>query len=439
MRILFALCLLACVSFCFPASADVKIDVHSGNIQPLPIAITDFAGAQGNESQVGHEISGVVTSDLGNSGLFAPVDPAAFVQTPDALRQEPRFADWKVINAQTLVTGTVTTQPDGRLRVEFRLWDVLGGTQMTGMAYTTQNANWRRIAHIISDTIYQRVTGETGYFDTRIVYVAESGPYQKRVKRLAIMDQDGYNTRYLTDGSALVLTPRFSPTSPEITYMAYTGGRPRVYLQNIDTGHRELLIDLPGMSFAPRFSPDGTKVVMSLAQNGATNLYAMDLRTRQTRQLTNDPSISTAPSYSPDGTKITFESDRGGQQQIYTMNADGSDVKRISFGSGRYANPVWSPHGDTIAFTKMQGGTFYIGVINPDGSGEREIVTGYDVEGPTWAPNGRVLAYFKEDPSGAGGRDRTARLYSVDISGHNERQLPTNTDASDPAWSPLIP
>ncbi len=434
------ICLLAVfVLLAAPAHADVHLDVSGGSFQPLPIAITDFYGAQGSEAQPGRDIAGVINSDLKSSGLFAPIDPAAFVQTPQALVQEPRFADWKVINAQTLVTGTVTTEADGRLRVEFRLWDVLGGTQMTGMAYTTQTANWRRIAHIIADTIYQRVTGETGYFDTRIVFVAESGPYQKRVKRLAIMDQDGFNLRYLTDGSALVLTPRFSPTSPEITYMAYNSNRPRVYLQNIDTGRRELLIDLPGMSFAPRFSPDGNKVILSLAQNGTTNLYVMDLRTRQTHQLTNDQSISTAPSYSPDSTKITFESDRGGAQQIYTMNADGSEVKRISFGAGHYANPVWSPRGDLIAFTKIQGNTFYIGVIKPDGSGEREIVSGYDVEGPTWAPNGRVLAYFKEDPSGAGGKDRTARLYSVDITGNNEHEIATSGDASDPAWSPLIP
>ena len=430
--------LFACI---LPAHAEMHLDITNPNVEPMPIAVTDFFGGAGQESQVGHQIAQVVSADLASSGLFKPIDPAAFAQTSDALRQGPHFADWKVLNVQALVSGTVTAQGDGRLRVEFRLWDVLGEGQMAGMAYTTQPANWRRIAHIIADTIYQRITGETGYFDTRIVYVAESGPYQKRVKRLAIMDQDGFNTRYLSDGSNLVLTPRFSPTVAEITYMAYVNNHPRVYLQNIDTGRRELLIDLPGMTFAPRFSPDGNKVILSLAQNGASNLYVMDLRTRQTRQLTSDQSISTAPCYSPDGTKVAFESDRGGSQQIYTMNADGSGVKRISFGSGKatYANPVWSPRGDLIAFTKISGGTFYIGVIKPDGTGEREITEGYDVEGPTWAPNGRVLAYFKENPSGPGGRERTAKLYSIDITGQNERQLPTQGDASDPAWSPLIP
>jgi TolB protein len=438
---LLAFLMVSLLAGMLPARAEMHLDITQPNVAPMPIAITDFYGAPGQEADVGKQIAQVVSADLASSGLFAPIDPAAFVQTPDALRQGPRFADWKVLNAQALVSGTVATEGDGRLRVEFRLWDVLGEAQMAGMAYTTQPTNARRIAHIIADTIYQRITGETGYFDTRIVYVAESGPYQKRTKRLAIMDQDGFNMRYLTDGSNLVLTPRFSPTVAEITYMAYINNHPRVYLQNIDTGRRELLIDLPGMSFAPRFSPDGNKVILSLAQNGASNIYVMDLRTRQSRQLTNDPSINTAPCYSPDGTKIAFESDRSGGQQLYTMNADGSGVKRISFGAGKatYANPVWSPRGDLIAFTKISGGTFYIGVIKPDGSGEREITEGYDVEGPTWAPNGRVLAYFKEDPSGPGGRDRTAKLYSIDITGQNERQLPTQGDASDPAWSPLIP
>ncbi len=430
-------CLLLMLTL--PAHADVHLDVTQGSVQPMPIAIPDFYGTQPLEVDTGRNIAQVINADLGSSGLFRPIDPAAFVQTPESLHQEPKFQDWKVLNAQTLVGGSVTTEADGRLRVEFRLWDVFAGTQMAGMAYMTQPGNWRRIAHIISDAIYQRVTGESGYFDTRIVFVAESGPFEKRVKRLAIMDEDGQNLRYLSDGSYMVLTPRFSPTSAEITYMAYINNKPRVYLQNIDTGRRELLIDLPGMTFAPRFSPDGNKVVLSLAQNGASNIYVMDLRTRQTHQLTNDTSINTAPCYSPDGTRIAFESDRGGQQQIYTMNADGSGVKRISFGQGRYANPVWSPRGDLIAFTRLQGGSFYIGVMHPDGSGEREIVQGYDVEGPTWAPNGRILMYFKEEPSGPGGHNRSSHLYSVDITGQNEHQASTGGDASDPAWSALIP
>ena len=415
------------------ARAELRIDITQGTVQPLPIAVVDFYGQQPNDAQYGSNIVNVVSADLERSGLFKPIDKKAFIQTPDSLRTMPRFGDWRVINAQALVSGTVQTQPDGRIRVEFRLWDVFAEQQMIGVAVTSTQENWRAIAHKVADEIYKRITGEEGYFETRIVYVAESGPFTKRIKRLAIMDQDGENNRYLTDGSNLVLTPRFSPSSQDITYLSYRNNRPRVYLLSIETGQQEVLGDFPGMTFAPRFSPDGTKVVMSLAVNGPSNLYEMDLRTRKSRRLTDSPAIDTGPSYSPDGMQIAFESDRGGSQQIYVMNSDGSNPHRISFGEGKYGTPVWSPRGDLIAFTHIRGGVFYIGVMRPDGSGQREISQGYLVEGPTWAPNGRVLAYFKQ--SGAGGQ---VRLYSIDITGYNERELVTPTDGSDPAWSPLI-
>jgi len=415
------------------ARAELRIDITQGTVQPMPIAITDFYGQQPNDAQSGVNIAGVVSADLERSGLFKPIDKKAFIQTPDSLRTMPRFADWRVINAQALVSGTVETQPDGRLRVEFRLWDVFAEQQMVGEAVTSTQENWRAIAHKVADEIYKRLTGEEGYFETRIVYVAETGAFTNRVKRLAIMDQDGDNNRYLTDGSNLVLTPRFSPSSQDITYLSYRNNRPRVYLLNIETGQQEVLGDFAGMTFAPRFSPDGTKVVMSLSTNGNSDIYEMDLRTRKVRRLTDTPAIDTGPSYSPDGTQIAFESDRGGSQQIYVMNADGSNQHRISFGEGKYGTPVWSPRGDQIAYTHIKGGVFYIGVMHPDGSGERSITQGYLVEGPTWAPNGRVLAYFKQ--AGPGGQ---VRLYSIDVTGFNERELVTPTDASDPAWSPLI-
>jgi len=330
-------------------------------------------------------------------------------------------------------------QPDGRLRVEFRLWDVTVGQQMTGLAYFTQPQNWRRIAHIISDAIYKRMTGEDGYFDTRVVYVAESGSVTQRVKRLAIMDQDGFNHRYLTDGRSLVLTPRFSPTLQEITYLSYSGDQPRVFIYNVDTGRQEVLGEFPGMTFAPRFSPDGNRVAMSLAADGNSEIYTMDVRTKRVQRLTNHPAIDTSPSFSPDGARIVFNSDRGGQQQLYVMNADGSDVRRVSVGQGRYATPVWSPRGDLIAFTKIFQGKFYIGIMRSDGTGERLLTESFLDEGPTWAPNGRVLMFFRQSPQGAGGRGGGVRLYSVDLTGSNERQVVTPTDASDPAWSPLIP
>lgn len=435
-RILSAL--VALMVLAAPARAELVLDVrNSGGIEVLPIAISAFH-VTGGDRMMATEIPQVISNNLQSSGLFRPLDPRSFVQPPQSIAADgPRFGEWRAINAKALVTGTISAAGDGRTRVEFRLWDVYGQQQLIGMAYTTTPQNWRRIAHIISDEIYKRITGEDGYFDSRIVYISESGPANAKIKRLAIMDMDGHNHTYLTDGRSLVLTPRFSPNQQTITYMAYYNNKPRVYLYNIDTGRQEMLGDFPNMTFAPRFSPDGNKVVMSLSTGGKTDIHVMDLRTRRSTQLTNHPGIDTSPSYSPDGRQIVFESDRGGTQQLYVMSADGSNPQRITFGQGRYANPVWSPRGDLIAFTRMQGGEFYIGVIRPDGSGERLITKGYHVEGPTWSPNGRVLAYFKEMPTGARGEGRRARLYSIDLTGYNEREIRTPSDASDPAWSPL--
>jgi TolB protein len=418
-----------------------EVNVDKYHRQPIPIALPDFPGTTPAENELGHNIMSVVSGDLERSGLFRPIDPKSFVQDAQSLRVTPRFADWKLINAQDLVTGALATQADGSVHIEFRLWDVLAGTQTTGFAFTIDRGHWRRIAHIIADEIYKRVIGEDGYFDSRVVFIAESGPAQQRVKRLAIMDQDGADFKTLTDGRALVLTPRFSPTpgSQEITYLSYANNTPRVYLFDIETGHQEILGEFPGMTFAPRFSPDGNKVVFSLSINGASQLYVMDLRTRKPTQLTSTAAIDTSPCYSPDGKYITFNSDRGGTQQLYVMNADGSDIKRISFGAGRYATPVWSPRGDLIAFTKFEGQNFSIGVMKPDGSGERILTNGFLVEGPTWAPNGRVLMFFRQGGPDGKGRGGSTRLYSIDLLGTNEREVPTPQDASDPAWSPLLP
>ncbi|MGH6761323.1 MAG: Tol-Pal system beta propeller repeat protein TolB [Phyllobacterium sp.] len=412
-----------------PAHAVVEIDITKGNVEPLPIAITDFL----SDGKLGADVSAVIAANLERSGLFAPIDKGAFIEKISNPDVSPRFEDWKVINAQALVTGRVTKEADGRLKAEFRLWDSFAGQQLSGQQFFTTPDNWRRVAHIISDAIYERLTGEKGYFDTRIVFVDESGSKDKRVKRLAIMDQDGANVRYLSDGKDLVLTPRFSPTRQEITYMSFAGNRPRVYLLQLETGQRELVGNFDGMTIAPRFSPDGQKVVMSLLQDdGSANIYAMDLRSRTTTRLTSTAAIDTSASFSPDGTQIVFESDRGGRPQIYKMGADGSNPTRISFGDGSYSTPVWSPRGDMIAFTKQSGGQFSIGVMKTDGSGERILTTGFHNEGPTWAPNGRVLMFFRQ-PAGSG-----SRLYTIDLTGRNERQIQTPNFASDPAWSPLL-
>ncbi|MCX5480925.1 Tol-Pal system beta propeller repeat protein TolB [Kaistia geumhonensis] len=417
-----------------PAAALVSLDVTQGNVAPLPIAIPNFIGGSEADAQLAADISGVVAADLKRSGLFQPLDPASFIEKITRADQVPRFQDWTVINAQALVTGGVTRQADGRLKAEFRLWDIYAGQQMAGQQFFTSPDNWRRVAHIIADAIYERLTGDTGYFDTRIVYVDESGPKDRRVKRLAIMDQDGANGRFLTRGNDLVLTPRFNPSSQEIVYMSYGQDQPRVYLLNIETGQRELVGNFPGMTFAPRFSPDGQKIVMSLEDQGNANIYAMDLRSRKTTRLTNSASIDTSPSYSPDGSQVTFTSDRGGGQQIYVMGGDGSNPTRISFGQGSYSTPVWSPRGDLIAFTRQSANGFAIGVMKPDGSGERILTEGFHNEGPTWAPNGRVLMFFRDIPGPTGG----PQLWSIDLTGYNEMRVPTANFASDPAWSPLI-
>jgi len=420
------------------ARAELVVDITRGFIEPLPIAVTDFKGTAVEEIRFGKDISGIIAADLERSGLFRPIERGAFIQDPATLQIAPKFGDWRLINAQALISGAAELQADGRLKVQFRLWDVFAETQITGLAYFTTPANWRRVAHIIADAIYKRLTGEEGYFDTRIVYIAESGPQNRRVKRLSIMDQDGENHRFLTDGSVLVLTPRFSPTTQEITYLSYAGETPQVFLFNLNTGQQEVLGNFPGMTFAPRFSPDGNSVIMSLARQGNSEIYRMDLRTRKVTRLTNNPAIDTSPSYAPDGVEIVFNSDRGGTQQIYVMSANGSNVRRITFSAGRYATPVWSPRGDLIAFTRIYQREFYIGVMRPDGSGERMLAKGFLVEGPTWAPNGRVLAFYRQEPANERGIV-SSKLYTIDLTGFNEREIVTPIDGSDPAWSPLIP
>jgi TolB protein len=413
------------------ALAQKRIPIPEGEFVPLPIAIPNFVAGTPGDAEVGVGVAQVITNNLKRSGLFAPIDQAAFIERITNIDSAPQFQSWKTISAQALVTGRMTRQGDGRLKAEFRLWDVNTGQQLTGQQYFTSPEYWRRIAHIISDQIYERLTGEKGYFDTRIVFVDETGAKERRVKRLAIMDQDGANVRYLTKGADLVLTPRFSPSTQEITYMEFGQGDPRVYLFNIETGQREIVGNFPGMTFAPRFSPDGQRVILSLQQGNNANLFVMDLRSKQTTRLTDTPAIDTAPCYSPDGRSICFESDRGGSQQVYVMSANGGPAQRISFGEGRHSTPVWSPRGDYIAFTSQTGGGFGIGILKPDGSGERILVTGYHNEGPTFAPNGRVLMFFRDPGQGPS-------LYTIDITGRNELKVPTPSLASDPAWSPLL-
>ncbi|MBL8771638.1 MAG: Tol-Pal system protein TolB [Phenylobacterium sp.] len=417
---------LGALAAVLPSPAAAQLSVTRGDVNPMAVAVPSFAGGQ-----VGADISQVIAANLQRSGLFRPLDPASFIEKDLSAAVQPRFADWKTINAQALVNGQVTVDGN-RLRVDFRLWDVYREQQLLGLQFTSSPENWRRVAHKISDAVYERLSGEKGYFDTRVVFVAESGGRGKTVKRLAIMDQDGANPSYLTGGESIVMTPRFSPTSQEITYMALRPDSATVYLYNLQSGRRESLGSFQGMVFAPRFSPDGGKVIFSVERGGNSDLYVMNLSSRTSTRLTTDPGIDVSGSFSPDGSRIAFTSDRAGSPQVYVMGADGSGARRISSGGGSYTTPVWSPTGEFIAFTKQTGGQFHIGVMKPDGSDERLLTTSYLDEGPTWAPNGRVLMFSRETPGGA------PKLWMVDVTGRILQPMPYPGAGSDPAWSPLL-
>ncbi len=434
--------------FIFNVNANglVEVDITRGNLDPLPIAVSPLYIEPGSIDikvndkiikNIGEEISKIIEVNFRRSGLFNPLKKDAFVQKPDIAHIKPRFEDWKLIKAQALVTGKVTVS-ENKLRAEFRLWDVVAAKEILALAFSTTPENWRRVAHIISDKIYKRLTGEEGYFDTRIIYVSETGLQTQRYKKLAIMDQDGANVKYLTLGNELVLTPRFSPKNQLVTYLSYFRNLPRVYLLDIETGVQEAVGDFPGMTFAPRFSPDGKKIIMSFAKDGNSEIYTMNLESRVVEKITEHTSIDTSPSYSPDGKYICFNSDRSGLQQIYVMRSDGSNVKRITFGKGLYGTPVWSPRGDLIAFTKVHKGKFYIGVMRPDGSGERLLTENFYQEAPSWSPNGRVLIFYRETKSDSDGKGFSAKLWSIDLTGYNERLIETETDGSDPSWSSLL-
>ena len=411
-----------------PVKSAIELDITQGHIEPLPIAIPEFGGS----TSLSSEVTKLITLDLRQSGLFRPLDPKSFIETDISLDKLPRFGDWRIINSQALVTGIVSQGSDGRLQAAFRLWDVFAEEELIGQQYSTAPENWRRLAHNIADAIYEKLTGERGYFNTQVVYVEESGTKDRRVKRLAIMDQDGANHRYLTNGQDLVISPRISPNNREIAYMSFRGREePKVYLLDIDDGSQSLVGNFIGMTFSPRFSPDGKYIIMSFQEGGNASLYRMEISTQRITRLTDSGAIDTSPSYSPDSGNIVFESDRGGSQQLYVMDADGGQARRISFGRGRYSTPVWSPRGDLIAFTKQHEGRFMIGVMKIDGTGERILTEGYHNEAPAWSPNGRVLIFFREIPGINGG----PQLWTVDLTGYNERRVETPNFGSDPAWS----
>jgi TolB protein len=417
----------------------LRVDITGGISSPMPIAIpamptpSTVSTAAGDTATLGTRVAEVITNDLKNSGLFNPIGPAGSASVAFAQVTAPDFPQWTSRGAQALVQGFVQSNGDGTLTVGCYLYDVFAQSELTRQGFVVAPSAWRRAAHKCADTVYTRLTGEGPYFDSRVVYVAESGPKNNRTKRMAIMDQDGANHRFLTNGRSIVLTPRFAPNQQTITFMSFENDRPRVYVYNVGTGAKRLVVDQPNLTFAPRFSPDGRYILFSMAVAGNTDIYRVAAGGGAPQRLTTSPGIDTGGSYSPDGSKIVFESDRSGGQQLYVMNADGSNQQRITFGGGRYATPVWSPRGDLIAFTKIGGG-FNVGVIRPDGGGEKRLTNGWQDEGPSWSPNGRVIMFFRTG-QGSGKAD----LWSVDLTGVNERRVPTPLDGSDPGWGPLLP
>ncbi len=430
----YALAALAITAGQAAAQEPLRLEITEGVTEPMPIALPEFTGAEGRG--LGAEVRKVVVADLQDSGLFRVIDPSAYVARPQGVDVRPDFVNWAVINAEALGVGEATVEGDGRLSVRFQLWDVFGQRALgdgIGLRASPQDA--RRIGHKLADAIHLALTGEPGYFDSRVAFVSETGPKGNRTKRIAVMDYDGANVRYLTDGSSLVLSPRFSPEGDSLVYLSYQGGSPRVHIMEVASGHDEVLGRFPAMSFAPTFSPDGARVLLSLSDGGNTDIYEMTLASRTMRQLTFGPAIETSPSYSPDGTQIVYESDEGGSPQIYVTGAGGGGGRRISFGSGTYGTPVWSPRGDLIAFTKILSGRFHVGVMRSDGSQERLLTASFLDEGPTWSPNGRVLMFFRESPGPQG----APALWRVDATGRNLRRVPTPAAASDPSWSATLP
>ena len=420
-------------------SGRLVVDVTGGISQPMPIAIPGMPTPAvaptpaGDTADLGQRVADVVTNDLKNSGLFRPLPKSALQTVTHPQVTAPDYTFWTQSGAQALVQGFVQANGDGTLTVGCYLYDVLAKSELTRSGWAVQPGQWRQAAHKCADLVYSRLTGEGPYFNSRVVYVSETGPKIKRIKRLAIMDQDGANHRFLTNGQTIVLTPRFAPNQQTITYMSYAGNRARVYVYDIGSGTQRLVVDQPNMTFSPRFSPDGRYIVFSMAVGGNTDIYRVPVAGGRPERLTTSPGIDTGASYSPDGSRIVFESDRSGTQQLYVMNADGSGQNRISFGSGRYGSAAWSPRGDLIAFTKIGGG-FAVGIMGPDGSGEKILTNGWQDEGPSWSPNGRVIMFFRTG-QGSGKAD----LWSVDLTGVNERPVPTPLDGSDPAWGPLLP
>ncbi len=430
---------LLIVSFILPVRAELKVDIVAGAAQPISIAVQKFESASGVSRTDAATIRQVVEDDLKRTGLFRIVNHDAF---PEYVKMNsmPNFQSWDAIKTQVLVQAELIAQGADKYKLNFFVWDVSGREQIEAQSLVASKNSVRRLAHIMADVIYERLTGEIGYFDTQIVFIAESGPVNNRVKRMAIMDQDGYGMRYLSDENAFVMSPHFSPNMQTIVFLSYYNDDPMVWTLDLDTGEQRRLGQFGGMNFSPRFSPDGTRVAISLVKNGITHIYEYNLESKELRQLTFGNSINTSPSYSPDGKKMALNSDRSGRQQIYVLDLESGELERITYGAGRYATPAWSPDGQFIAFTKIADDTFYIGIMSPQGKNEKILAGGWFMEAPSWAPGSRRLVYYETERA-IDDIERISHIRSVDITGQNiyDIELPDGVNGVEPTWSPRLP
>jgi len=387
----------------------------------------------GETGVIGIQIAQQIVSDLRTTRSIYPTGPENLRHYTPTEAGAPLYPNWANIGAGALVTGYVQARDDGRINVVCYLYDLKQRREMTRKGFAVAATEWKRAAHRCAGAFYTAVTKRPGLFDSRIVYVAATGSRMQPVKRIAIMNWDGTDHSYLTQGEVTVTSPRISPDGERIAYMSFAGGMPHIRIMDADGSNDRQLLQSNSMSFAPRFSPDGRVIAFSMAVDGNTDIYVVDANGGYPRRLTTTPGIDTSPSFSPDGKQIVFESDRSGAQQIYVMNVDGSGQSRISFGGGANSSPVWSPDGDRIAFSRWNGSTIGIGIMSATGGDEKILTNGWQDEAPSWSPDSEWVM-FQRTQQGTG----TGSLLMVSIGGGEPKAVATPQPGADPSWSGVV-